>query len=81
MDTVSISISQLKSNPSKAISKASDYPMTIKNRGKVKAYLFGKDLFEKIILCLENCADRKTIRETNFKKGKDFEKVAKEINV
>lgn len=81
MDTVSISISQLKSNPSKAISKASDYPMTIKNRGKVKAYLLGKELFEKLLSYIEDYIDKKAVRETDFRKGRNFDEVAKELNL
>lgn len=80
MDT-SISISQLKANPSRAILQADDYPMTINKRGKVKAYLMGKELFEKIISYIEDYADKKAVRETDFKKGRHFEEVAKELGI
>ena len=79
MDT--ISISQLKTNPSKAISSAGDYPLGIKNRGITKAYLVGQDLFEKLVSSLENYMDKKAIQETDFKKGKDFDQIAKELNL
>ncbi len=79
MDT--ISISQLKTNPSKAISGADDYPLAIKNRGITKAYLVGQDLFEKLVSSLENHVDKKAIQETDFKKGKDFDQIAKELNL
>lgn len=81
MDTTSISISQLKINPARAILAADDYPLSIKSRGKVKAFLMGKELFEKILYYLENYIDKKAVRETDFKKGRDFEKVAKELNL
>lgn len=81
MDSISISISQLKTNPSKAISLADDYPMTVKNRGQVKAYLLGKELFEKMVFYLEDYIDKKAVRETDFRKGRDFEEIAKELNI
>lgn len=79
MDT--ISISQLKTNPSKAISRAEDYPLVVKNKGVTKAYIIGRELFEKFVFCLENYLDKKVVAETDFKKGKDFEKVASELNI
>lgn len=77
----SISISQLKTHPSKIISLASDYPVPVSSRNDIKAYLVGKDLFEKIVSYIEDYIDRKAVEETNFKKGKDFEKIAKELGV
>ena len=76
-----ISISELKVNPSKAINAAVDYPVSIENRGKQEAYLIGKDLYDKLMLYIENFIDNKTINETNYKKGKDFEKAAKELGI
>ena len=79
MDTVSIS--DLKINPSKAIDFATDFPVAIENRNKVKAYLLGKDLYEKIVSYIENTIDRKAVEKTDFKKGKDFESVAKKLDI
>lgn len=76
-----ISISQLKVNPSKAIGEALDYPVAVENRNKVEAYLLGKDLYEKIVSFIEDSIDRKAVEDADFKKGKDFEKVAKELNI
>lgn len=76
-----ISISQLKINPSKAIGEALDYPIAVENRNKVEAYLLGKDLYEKIVSFMEDSIDKKAAEETDFKKGKDFEKIAKELNI
>lgn len=76
-----ISISQLKANPAKALSYADDYPLIVKNRGVTKAYIVGKELFEKLVFCLENYIDKKAVQETDFRKGKDFNQVAKELNI
>lgn len=76
-----ISISQLKTHPSGAIDKALDYPMAIEKRNKVKAYLIGKDLYEKIVSLIENYIDRAIVKRTDFSKGKDFEKVAAQLGV
>lgn len=81
MDSISISISQLKTHPSKAISQAEDYPLVVKSRNKVKAYLMGKELFEKIISYIEDYVDKKAVREADFRRGRDFNQVAKELNV
>jgi len=76
-----ISISQLKVNPSRAIDEAADYPVAVENRNKIKAYLLGKDLYEKIVSYIEDLIDKKAVEETDFKGGKDFEKIAKELNI
>ncbi|HJZ24436.1 hypothetical protein A3H80_03070 [Candidatus Roizmanbacteria bacterium RIFCSPLOWO2_02_FULL_37_19] len=77
----SISISQLKINPSKAISEALDFPLAVVNRNKVEAYLIGKDLYEIIISHIEDTIDRKAVEKTDFNKGRDFETIAKELDV
>lgn len=79
MDT--ISISQLKTHPAKVIEEAADYPIEITNRNKTKAYLIGVELYEKIISYLEDFADKNAVREADFKKGRDFEEVAKKLGV
>lgn len=77
----SVSISQLKINPTQIIKIAEDYPVAIKKRGNVSAYLLGKELYEKIIFFLEDVIDKKTIASTNFKKKIPFEKIAKKLNI
>jgi len=77
----SISISQLKTNPSKAIKEALDFPLAVENRNKVEAYLIGKDLYEKIALYIENLVDHRVVVQTDFKKSRDFEAVAAELNL
>jgi len=76
-----ISISQLKVNPSSAIALAADYPVAVENRDKVTAYLLGKDLFERLLEYLEDVEDRTIIRKTDFSKGEDFEKVVKDLGL
>jgi PHD/YefM family antitoxin component YafN of YafNO toxin-antitoxin module len=77
----SISISQLKVNPSKAISSADDYPVAIEKHNKVAAYLLGKDLFNDFIEYIENKVDTKSVKDTDFSKGTDFEEFAKELGI
>ena len=76
-----ISISQLKVNPSKAINAALDYPLAVESRNKVEAYLLGRDLYEKITSYIEGLVDKNAVEETNFNKGKDFDKVVKELGL
>ncbi len=76
-----ISVSQLKTNPSGAIGLAADYPLSIKNKGQTTAYLIGNQLFNKIIAYLENVSDKKTVQETNFGKGRNFEDLATELGI
>ena len=76
-----VSISQLKTHPSKAISQSADHPVAVENRSKVKAYLVGKDLFERLIAYIEDHIDKKAVAKTDFSKGKDFEAVAKQLGI
>lgn len=76
-----ISISELKTRPSKAVSQAVDYPIAVEKRNKVYAYLVGKNLFEKMISYIEDYMDKKTIEKTDFKKGRDLERVASELGI
>lgn len=76
-----ISISQFKTRPAKALREAVDYPVAIKKRNEVKAYLIGKDLYEKIVSYMEDYVDRRTVETTDFSKGKSFEKVAEELGI
>lgn len=76
-----ISISELKTNPAKVILQAIDYPVAIEKRNSIKAYLVGKELYEKIIAYLEDFVDANAVKTAAFGKGKDFEKVARKLNV
>jgi PHD/YefM family antitoxin component YafN of YafNO toxin-antitoxin module len=77
----SVSISQLKVNPSQVINQAVDYPVAVEKRNQIKAYVIGKELYEKITAYIENYLDKLAVRNADFSKGKDFEKVAKELGI
>ncbi|MEK7498122.1 MAG: antitoxin [Patescibacteria group bacterium] len=77
----SVSISQLKANPAAVLSSASDYPVAVQNRNKTAGYLVGKDLFEKMILFLEDIEDKKTIESIDLDDKGDFEEFAKELGI
>ena len=76
-----ITISELKVNPSAAIRKASDYPVAVENRNKVTAYLVGKQLFEKFIAYLEDREDQAVVAQADFSKAKDFESIARDLGI
>lgn len=77
----SVTISQLKMNPTAVLSQAQDLPIQIKNRDKTAGYFLGKDLFEKIMLYLEDAEDAKVIAKADYSKGTDFEDLAKELGI
>ncbi len=79
MDTVSIS--QLKVNPSKIIKLAADFPVAVENRNEVEGYVIGKGLFEKIEVFLENMMDIQAIKKADFSKKRNFEDLAKELGI
>lgn len=76
-----VSISQIKTSPSKIIASADEYPVAIEKRNKIQAYLIGKTLYDKLLAYVENFIDTQAVKTTDFKKGRDFEKVAKELGI
>ncbi len=60
---------------------ADDYPIAVKNRNKTTGYVVGKDLFEKMVLAVEDVMDRKVIKETDFSKGTDLESFVEELGL
>lgn len=76
-----ISISQLKMNPSAVIAQATDYPVAVENRSTVTAYVVGKRLFEKLTGYLEDKLDIAAVVKADFSKGKDFEVVAHNLGI
>ena len=76
-----VNISELKTNPSNAITLAEDFPVGILNRNDIKAYLVGKNLFEQLVGYLEDTIDGTIIRDTDFSKGEDFNTFAKEFGI
>ncbi|OGB84933.1 hypothetical protein A2994_01250 [candidate division Kazan bacterium RIFCSPLOWO2_01_FULL_48_13] len=77
----SLSISQLKVNPAKAILASGDYPVAIENRGEVEAYLVGKDLFERLERYVEDFIDKRAVESADFSTAEDFEEVAKKLGI
>ncbi|MBI4066101.1 type II toxin-antitoxin system Phd/YefM family antitoxin [Candidatus Gottesmanbacteria bacterium] len=74
-------ISQLKMNPSAVIAQAADYPVAVANRNTVTAYVVGKQLFERLTAYLEDRLDGAAVASADFSKGKDFEKVARDLGI
>jgi len=77
----SVSISELKLNPSAAILKSQDYPIAVQNRNDTEAYLVGKNIFEKMILYLEDVEDKKAIKKIDVNDKSDFEDFASELGI
>ena len=75
-----ISISQIKINPSKAIAAAEDFPVAIEKRNEIEGYLLGKDLYEKLMVYIENYVDKVAIEKALRKISKIYQiAVAKKI--
>lgn len=74
-------ISQLKLNPSSVIAQAVDYPVAVANRSTVQAYLVGKNLYEKMVSFIEDYSDTTIVKKTDFTKGRNFEKIAKDLGI
>jgi len=78
---INVSISKLKENPSRAVLHSMDYPVAIQSRNKTKAYLVGKDIYEKLVSFIENYIDNQAVEDDALTKEYDFEKVAEELNL
>jgi len=76
-----VSITKLKESPSKAIYLANDYPVQIVSRNKTRAYLIGKELFEKLISYIEDVEDRKAVESAKLSESVDYDKVAKKLGI
>ena len=77
----SVSISQLKKNPSDVFSSAEDYPVAVQRRNKTAGYVVSKAMFEKLVEFVEDFVDRKAIKETDYSKGRDFEEIAADLGL
>ncbi|MEI6690423.1 MAG: antitoxin [bacterium] len=77
----SISITELKTNPAAAFFAADDYPVPVMSRNSVRGYVVGKDLFEKMLLWMEDKMDADAIKNADFSTKTDFEEFAKELGV
>lgn len=77
----SVSISELKINPSAVLIAASDYPVAVQRRNKTAGYVVSKAMFEKLVEFVEDYIDKKAIKEADFSKGRDFEEIAQELGI
>lgn len=77
----SVTISQLKSNPSAVLSSAADYPVAVQNRNKTAGYILGKEMFEKLILLVEDIEDRKAIEDADYKHGTSLDDLIEELGL
>lgn len=60
---------------------ANDFPILIENRNQKAGYILSTDMYETLVDYIENHIDKKTIESTDFKKGKNFEDVAKSLGL
>lgn len=76
-----VSVSTLKINPAKILEAAQDYPVAVAKRAKIKGYLLGEQLYEKLLSYVEDHLDKKSIKTANFRRGKNFDKVVRELGL
>ncbi len=77
----SVSISQLKMNPSAVFSSAEDYPVAVQKRNKTTGYIVSKAMFEKMVEFVEDALDREVIEKTDFSKGTNLDDVLEELGL
>ncbi|OGM28338.1 hypothetical protein A2962_00645 [Candidatus Woesebacteria bacterium RIFCSPLOWO2_01_FULL_39_61] len=77
----SVSISELKANPSAVLSAADDYPISIKKRNKTAGYVVGKDIFEKLVTFVEDYIDKKAIEDADYTRGTSLDDFVKELGL
>ena len=78
---LNVSISDLKTNPASIILQSAEYPVAIQKRSKTQAYLVGKDIFEKLVVQLEDDVDKKAIEQTDLSTARSYEDVARELGL
>ncbi len=76
-----ISVSKLKTNPSKAILQAEDLPLAVQKRNDTKAYLVGKNLYEKIVSFIEDYIDLTASKNADFSKEYELNEVLDELGI
>lgn len=76
-----ISITQLKANPSKAVDLSLDFPLAVQNRNKTKAYLMGKKLYETLMTYIEDKIDTEAINNSDLSETHSLDEVAKDLNL
>lgn len=77
----SVSISELKKNPSSVLNYAEEYPITVLKRNKTAGYVVGKAIFEKLVELAEDIIDRKAVEEADYKNAIPFEDLVEELGL
>lgn len=76
-----VSVSTLKTHPAKVLEAAQDYPVAVAKRAKIQGYLLGEQLYEKLLSYVEDHIDKKAIKSSKFRRGKNFDKIACELGL
>lgn len=77
----STTISQLKVNPSAVIAQSIDYPVAVENRNKIQAYILGKNLYEAMVIFIEDYIDKKAFKNADFSKHRKAEDVFRDLGL
>lgn len=76
-----MSISQLKTNPAKALRLADDTPLTILNRNQIAGYLLSPDVYEALVEYIENSIDTKAVEDSENDTSKPLEETLEKIGL
>jgi len=76
-----ISISDLKKNPTAALAMAVDFPIAVQNRSKTTGYVLSPQMFEKLVSFVEDCVDNKAADEADYKHGTKLNDFIKELEL
>jgi len=74
-------ISNLKARPASVIADAESFPVAISSHSRITSYILGKELFESLVAYVEDSLDKLAIDTTRGRRGKSFEKVARELGI
>lgn len=77
----SVSISQLKMNPAAIFDAAEDYPVAVDSRNRVKGYVVGKKLFERMVEWMEDREDIAAVAKSEYPKGKKLSDLRVELGL
>lgn len=77
----SISISQLKTNPSVAFTMAKEAPLVILRRNKVAGYLVSPEIYDALVQYIENHTDREAIESAKDEKHIELEELLEELDL
>ncbi len=77
----SVSISQLKMNPSAVFGMAADYPVAVDSRNKRTGYIVGSRLFENMVEWMEDMEDISVVKKSEYPKGKKVSDLRVELGL